>query len=60
MNINYRQLLIEQIKRMRGHYVEPELVVMSRECWRTLGKPKSFSGIPVDCDSYMSYGFEVR
>lgn len=60
MNTNYRQLIMEQIGRMRGLCVEPELVVMSYECWYSLGKPNRFLGVPVDCDSYMSYGFEVR
>lgn len=60
MNTNYRQLLIEQIRRMRGHCVEPEAIHMSRECWRILGKPRSFSGIPVDCDGGLRSGFEVR
>ena len=60
MRIDYDQLIREHIKRMRSHYIEPELVVMSYECWYSLGKPNRFLGVPVDCDSYMSYGFEVR
>lgn len=60
MRINYDQLIREHIKRMRSHCVEPELVLMCYECWDSLGKPNRFLGVPVDCDSYMSYGFEVR
>lgn len=60
MNTNYRQLIMSQIKRMRSHYVEPESVIMSYECWCSLGKPRSFGGVPVDCDRGLRGGFEVR
>ena len=60
MNINYHQLVREHICRMRSHRVEPELVLMCYECWDSLGKPKSFCGVPVDCDKQMKCGFEVR
>ena len=60
MRINYEHLIREHICRMRSHCVEPELVLMSYECWDSLGKPKSFCGVPVDCDKHMRIGFEVR
>ena len=60
MKLSYRQQICEQIRHMRDLCVEPELIHMSLECYRILGKPRRLMGVPVDCDRRMDRGFEVR
>lgn len=50
----------EQIQRMRHACVEPEVINVSYEVYKALGKPREFRGVPVDCDSRLHSGFEVR
>lgn len=59
-NDHYIGLMREQIRRMRLKGVEPETVTVCYEIYKALGKPRTFSGVYVDCDSRMKDGFEVR
>lgn len=53
-------MIQEQIQHMRTKGVEPELISMSKDMHRALGKPLKLYGVDVDCDDKMRVGFEVR
>lgn len=58
--MNDKDRIREQIKRMRSKCVEPEYIYVCPELYKQLGKPRYLCGIPIDCDSRLTSGFEVR
>lgn len=52
--------IAEQISRMRSKGVEPEIIYMSPNLYKWIGRPHKFCGVMVDCDNRLKTGFEVR
>jgi len=58
--MNDRAMITEQVQRMRHACVEPEVITVSYEVYKALGKPRALKGVPIDCDDRLTSGFEVR
>lgn len=50
----------EQVRRMRGAYVEPSAVYLDREVYGALGRPQRICGVQAECDDGANTRWAVR